>query len=197
MIDNAKASSLPRSKENPPPGNQRRVLYLVAWRSGDVQSRANLLARLFKVSPLGHSAQTCPSAGATEVPLRRNTLMKLLCRAPSRLSCSVSFAVSRARRQQEAAPPQIALTDQQVQEAYVLGRRPRSTKINEKLQAEPDRRPRRSSMPSQESRLCQLRRIGTVSATSRGDAGHRSQDQEIRRPEPSIQARSTSRPARR
>ena len=50
----------------------------------------------------------------------------------------ISFAGAASAQQQESAPPQIALTDQQVQ-GFITAT-PEITKITEKLQAEPDKK---------------------------------------------------------
>ena len=64
--------------------------------------------------------------------------MKTIVRAAIAAAMFVSFAGIASAQQQEAAPPQIALTDQQVQ-GFITAT-PEVTKITEKLQAEPDKK---------------------------------------------------------
>ena len=64
--------------------------------------------------------------------------MKTIVRAAVAAVMFVSFAGIASAQQQEAAPPQIALTDQQVQ--GFVSATPEITKITEKLQAEPDKK---------------------------------------------------------
>src|ERR1700738_157749 len=114
MIDNAKPHALPRQAKTRRRETSGGVCYLGL--RGPSGACADGTAEQDMQPPGGSFLpQTCHLGVRQKVPLRGNQLIKTVVRAAAIAAAFfISFA-GIASAQQDAAPPQIALTDQQVQ----------------------------------------------------------------------------------